>query len=116
MLLALPLLFGLLGVGAGYGFWERWRRFHPDNDSPTGETTPGEIACTGPVVSEATEPAPVTGRDACCWSWSVEVLDPHGASAAGQQESWATTAGGTGEDTHIAVGVWVLAGLFGVAL
>ncbi|WP_424002716.1 GIDE domain-containing protein [Haloarcula salina] len=95
-LFGVPLLLGLLGLGAGYGQGRRWRRFHPTNDAPTGAVTSGTVACTGPVTDTETATAPVTGREGCCWSWSVEVLDPHGASAAGQRERWATVAGGVG--------------------
>jgi len=96
MLFGLSLLLGVLGIGAGHGQGRRWRRFHPDNDEPTGAVTPGRVACTGQVTDAATATAPVTGREGCCWSWSVEVLDPYGASAAGQREQWATVAGGVG--------------------
>lgn len=95
-LFGVPLLLGVLGLGAGYGQGRRWRRFHPSNDAPTGAVTSGTVASTGPVTEAQAATAPVTGREGCCWSWSVAVLDPHGASAAGQRERWATVAGGVG--------------------
>lgn len=93
---SLPLLFGLLGVGASYGFGRRWRRLRPSEDVSTGNVTTGAVACTGPVTDERVDTAPVTGRAAVCWSWSVEVEDPHGAAAAGQSKRWATVDGGAG--------------------
>jgi len=92
---SLVLLFGLLGLGAAYGFARRWRRFHPDNDTPTGAVGGGPVACTGTAIADEGGTAPVTGREAVCWEWSVEVLDPDGVSEVGQRERYRVVDGGS---------------------
>lgn len=76
---------GLLGLNASHTFARRWRRLHPDNDTPTGRLGHGEVACTGEITDAAVGQAPVTGRDAVCWSWTVEVVNPHGVGSQGDQ-------------------------------
>lgn len=89
-----PYVLGLLGLNIALTHARRWRRLHPDNDVPTGSLGTGEVACTGEVTDANVGTAPVTDRAAVCWSWSVEVLDPHGVSDIGQREQWVTIDGG----------------------
>ncbi len=82
---------GMVGLNICHTLGRRWRRLHPDNDVPTGSLDPGEVACTGEVGAEPVGTAPVTEREAVCWSWSVEVLDPHSVGNVYlQPEKWAT--------------------------
>lgn len=93
---SIPLVLGLAGLASCRTFVRRWRRLHPDDDVPTGSLSPGAAACTGEVTDAAVDSAPVTGREACCWSWNVEVLDPHGVGDVGQREQWVVRDGGVG--------------------
>lgn len=92
--ISIPLVLGYLGLNISHTLGRRWRRLHPDNDVPTGSLEPGEVACMGEVTGAAVDAAPVTGRDACCWSWSVEVLNPYGVGSNGDQ--YVTVDGGDG--------------------
>lgn len=92
--LSFVLAAGFLGLNSCYTLGRRWRRLHPDNDAPTGSLGPGEVACTGAVTDATVGAAPVTGRGACCWSWSVEVLNPYGVGSNGDQ--YVTVDGGDG--------------------
>ncbi|MDQ2071164.1 hypothetical protein ACODNH_12865 [Haloarcula sp. NS06] len=76
---------GLIGLNISHTLGRRWRRLHPDNDVPTGTLESGEVACTGEVTAAAVGTAPVTDRRAVCWSWHVEVLNPHGVGSKGDQ-------------------------------
>ncbi|MDS0259427.1 E3 ubiquitin ligase family protein [Haloarcula sp. S1CR25-12] len=94
--LLIPYVLGLLGLNVALTNARTWRRLHPDNDVPTGSVAPGAVACTGEIAGGEVGAAPVTGRDAVCWSWSVDVLDPHGVGDVGQREQWATVDGSDG--------------------
>lgn len=89
--LSVPLIGGLLALAGGVGFGQRWWHLRRAEQSGTDAAVHA-----GSIVSEATEAAPVTGRQAVCWVWTLEVYDPHGAEAAGQPASWVTMADGTG--------------------
>jgi len=94
--ISFPLVVGLVGLNAGYTLARRWRRLHPDNDVPTGDLAPGTVACTGTVTTAATGAGPVTGREAVCWSWSVEVQNPHGDPTTQPARQSTTVDGGDG--------------------
>lgn len=85
---------GLLGLNICHTLGRRWRRLHPDNDVPTGCLKPGAVACMGEVTDTAVGTAPVTDREAVCWSWHVEVWNPHGVGSEGDQ--FITVAAGDG--------------------
>lgn len=94
---SIPLVLGLVGLASGVAFTRQWRRLHPNNDVPTGSRSAGEVACAGPVTDAAVGTAPVTGREACCWSWSVEVRDPFGVEGMSKsREQWVVREGGVG--------------------
>jgi len=94
--ISFPLVVGLVGLNAGYTLARRWRRLHPDNDVPTGDLAPGTVACTGTVTTAATGAGPVTGREAVCWSWRVEVQNPHGDPTTPPARQSTTVDGGDG--------------------
>lgn len=94
---SIPLVLGFAGLASCQALARRWRRLHPDHDGSTGSCTTGTVACSGPVTDAAVGRAPVTDREACCWSWSAEVRDPfgvEGVSNAGEQ--WVVREGGVG--------------------
>jgi len=88
------LVAGFEGIAGGYGLYIRWRRLHPDAGVPTGDVDGGEVAVAGAVVATETAPAPVTGRDAVCWSWTVDVVDPGLRRPDEDGGTWGTVNGG----------------------
>jgi|GEM_PF-2038763 len=86
---------GCEALTGAYGFARRWRSFRPDAIVPTGAVTDGAVTVTGTVTDAETGSAPVTGRTAACWSWTVSVTGP-GLRNPSEDDHHGTVDGGTG--------------------
>lgn len=82
-------------VAGGYGFARRWWRCRPDQVDATGRAETGTTAVSGTVTDGHADAAPVTGRSAVCWSWSVSVTGP-GLRRYDEDDPHRTVDGGTG--------------------
>ncbi|WP_324663807.1 GIDE domain-containing protein [Haloarcula sediminis] len=86
------LVAGCEGIAGAVGLARRWRRLRAD--ATTGRIG-SRVAVSGRVTATATSPAPVTGREAVCWSWTVAVVGP-GRRRPDPDEGMFTVCGGTG--------------------
>lgn len=86
---------GCEGVAGAYGFARRWWAVRPVGIAATGSVGAGTAAVFGTVVDENTATAPVTGRAAVCWSWTVSVTGP-GLRDPSDDDYHGTVDGGTG--------------------
>lgn len=94
LLFSAPLFAGLLALSGTVGFGRRWRRLR--SGARADAASRGPIVASGVVSADDAATSPVTGRDAVCWTWHVEVYDPHGVEGItnANWETMATASGG----------------------